>query len=477
MHASKLIKTLKLLSPAEIKSFGDFVHSPWFNKNEKLNSLIDILLGEYPKFEGSTLGKEILAQSLFGNDPKKEQKLNDHFSYLVTLLQEFLAFSGFKNDEILKKLYSIKKLQGSETDKEFERLSGQVKQKLESGSNKNFEYHYHFYLLEGEIDQYILRKNARDNYETFQHKVDSLDAFYLSEKLKSICEMLNREKVLASSYEPQIKEYIISNSDFISSVPSVMLYFHAYNMLFDPDNEEHFVLLKEELESNHHLFPVKEIRELYDYLQNFCIRNINKGRTDYLGILHDLYKSLLDKNIIYEKGFISEWDYKNIVSTGLRLKDYSWTEKFITDNKDKLHAEVSENAYIYNLATLYYERKDYKKAVSMLREIEFTDVFYALGARSVILKTYFEMDELDNLYSHLESFKTYLRRNKLISESQKTNYKNLLKYTGQLARMKEEMEFNKTVSKTGKLNSLKEEVQHSKNTANVSWLLEQIGKL
>ena len=466
-----------MLDTSEMRAYHDFVHSPFFNKNEKLCQMAGILLESYPGFEEKHVKKENVAKVLFGNDAKAEQKLNDHASYLVTLLHEFYAISGFKNEEIEKRLYTLRSLQNKEHGLEFERIAGQLKNIIEKNPNRNSDYHYHNYLLENEFDQYYLSKNERDKHDRFQNKVDALDAFYLSQKLKAACEMLNRQKVFTTVFShrmmEQIADYIEANTEYLSELPSVMVYYHCFNMLSQPEIESHFIQLKGELEKSSGVLPNTELRELYDYLQNFCIQKINKGETGYFNTLLEIYKSLLSNEIIYENGYLSEWDYKNIVSTGLRLKDYQWTEKFITEYKEKLHPDMRKNAYIYNLASLHYEKKEHSLAIKLLREIEFTDVFYSLGARSILLKTYYEMHEDESLYSSIDSFKTFLRRNKLISDYQKSIYQNLLKYTLQLNRIREDLEMDNSTGNIEKYNKLKETLGSAKETANIGWLTEQ----
>jgi hypothetical protein len=166
-----------------------------------------------------------------------------------------------------------------------------------------------------------------------------------------------------------------------------------------------------------------------------------------------------------------------MVSTGLRLKEYDWTLNFITEFKNRLPEESRSNAYIYNLANYYYETKDYKKSVKMLRDVEFTDVFYNLDAKSMMLKIFFERDEEESFRALTASFKIYLTRNKLISKQQYEMYNNLLKYSKKAFILKSKLPYQRKGNFSKKVAELKQKVSGTGNIINSRWLLGQIDQL
>ena len=60
-------------------------------------------------------------------------------------------------------------------------------------------------------------------------------------------------------------------------------------------------------------FSVEDLNNAYQYVKNFCIRLINKGRDDYRMILFDIYKTILsNKRLLNHATF--PWEFKNIVT-------------------------------------------------------------------------------------------------------------------------------------------------------------------
>ena len=122
------------------------------------------------------------------------------------------------------------------------------------------------------------------------------------------------------------------------------------------------------------------------------------------------------------------------------------------------------------MAWYHFFRKEYDKTLKTLLKVEFTDVYYHLDAKSLLLKTYYELGEEDALYSLFDAFKIYLRRNKLISEYQSEVYQNLIGYARRLVTAR-------NGSNRVNLDDLRKEVLESKRVADLNWLLSKIDEV
>ncbi len=173
---------------------------------------------------------------------------------------------------------------------------------------------------------------------------------------------------------------------------------------------------------------------MYSYAINYCIRRVNQGAPEFLEELFKQYLKSLDAGTLMENGFLSPWAYKNIIGVGLRLKKFGWTEDFIRQYNEKLGPDFRANALHYNLAELYYYKKEHDQALTHLNKVEFSDIYYNLDTKKMMLKIYYELDEIDALLSLLASFKMFLKRTKLISASNKVAYLNFVQALTLLAR-------------------------------------------
>ena len=192
---------------------------------------------------------------------------------------------------------------------------------------------------------------------------------------------------------------------------------------------------------------------------------INTGNDGYRKVLFDIYKTILRNRRMMKKGEFSPWEYKNIVTLGLRLQEEKWIQEFIHKYLNYLPTEERANAFTYNSAMLCYYQKNFRQTLKLLQAVEFTDLYYQLDARSILLKVYFETDDTETLLHHISAFKIFIRRNKLVSDYQKEIYLNFIRYALKIFRAGNNVK---------KLTLVKKEILSHQNISDKNWLLEQI---
>jgi len=97
-------------------------------------------------------------------------------------------------------------------------------------------------------------------------------------------------------------------------------------------------------------------------------------------------------------------------------------------------------------------------------QVEYDDVFYGIDSRKLLLQTYYEINEIEPMYSLMDSFRTLLKRNKTISDTHLNNNLNLIRFIGKLLAAK---------NQTPKLKKLKVEIAKTPSVAEKRWLLEK----
>jgi hypothetical protein len=162
---------------------------------------------------------------------------------------------------------------------------------------------------------------------------------------------------------------------------------------------------------------------------------INSGETQYYQEILLLYKLLLDEAIIFKNGTLTQWTFTNIITAGIRTRDYEWTERFIEDYQHYLAPDLRQNVYTYNLVNLYFEKKDYHSALRMLHNVEFTDAFYHLSAKLIQLKTYYLLAEHEALLALINATRRFVQRNRQLSDYQKKSSLNFLHILQRLSQL------------------------------------------
>jgi hypothetical protein len=361
-----------------------------------------------------------------------------------------------------------------EADKFFEQTLREARTTLDADPYRNAPYFYKAYLLQSELNTFFDRQKKRAYDASLQEAANYLDLFYLSTKLKYSCELINRQKLVASDYTLRLLKEISDHlrEHAYDDYPSIGIYYQILMTFVEGDNDVHFEKLKLLLTEHTDKFPPSEARDMYAYAQNYTIRKINAGEKQFLRQYFDISKAALEKGLLMVDGDLSPWTYKNLVVAALRVGEFEWAEQFIKAYKSKLNEKFRSNAYNYNMGALMFYKAQYGEALRLINQVEFTDIFYALDTRTMQIKIYYQLDEWDPMQSAIEAFKVYLRRNKTLSDNVKVLYNNFLKFTDKLSRL--------TKRDKQKLTELQERINETRQVADLGWLQgkveEKLGK-
>lgn len=301
-----------------------------------------------------------------------------------------------------------------------------------------------------------------------QNLSDNLDVYYIANKLKYCCEILNRQNILQVTYQAPFLDFIVQylQKGYLKNIPLIAVYFQLLLMLRHSNTELHYTKLKTIVKKYNADFTVNELRDMYAFIQNYCIRQINSGNLKYLQELFGIYKRMLEQKIIFENNELAHSQFKNITAIALRVNEFDWAENFINIYSSSLNKTLRRNAVHYNLARLYFARKQYRQSLKQLTAVEFTDVYYHLDSKSLLLKIYYETEEFETLFSLINTFRVYLRRSKLISEYQRSVYANLVTQTRRLAKIKSGSKYS--------LEKIKSTIEANPKIADIVWLKEKI---
>lgn len=478
MKQTHFIKILKELDVKELKRFEEWINSPFFNKNEKLKKLYRVILEYAPNFDHSQFTKETVYKATLGDIPFTATRFNNILSDLLQLLFQYLAHENYQNTSEFEKLCLMNELFKRGLTNSMLKVGKRFQKVRQQNPIQNSSTFFDNYLYYKQMDEYRLTEPTRDFDNNLQAKNDELDLFYLATKLKIACDMASRNLVVQGNYECHFIENLIAELNFnvekYKSYPAISVYFNVLQTMQNEENETHYNELKTLLADNLSAFPKEELRILYDYVRNYCIRKINQGNANYYQEILTLYQFLLDKKIIFKNGFLTQWDYKNIVTVGVRLGELDWTEQFIHQYKTMLPPKEQENAYIYNLAAFHFEAKHYKKSLLLLHEVRFTDSSYYIGAKIIQLKSYYELEESDAFYALIEAFRIYLLRNKTLSDYRKRANLNFLKLAQKVFKLKENEYIIGKKAFAEKLNKLKSQVANTSPLVNKQWLVDNL---
>ncbi|MGK0391196.1 MAG: hypothetical protein ACI94Y_003958 [Maribacter sp.] len=430
MQNSKLILLLKSFSVREYKEFQRFVASPFFNTNEEVVMFFTILKKLSPHFKEGRINKEQILKKMYPSKKFDDAHCKFLMNQLLKLAERYIAIANMEQKDTMKDYYLLDSYMQRGIDKNYQFILKKTKKILQSKKERDADFLHQEYLLTDIANLHFDKQSKRQGNEHLQQMVDTFDKYYMANKLKYTCQMLNNQSIISESYNISLAAEVstfIHKNDY-SHIPAVHLYHNLY-MLLTGGKKGQFISTVQLFKDYRSTFGKTELRQILYFLVNFCIRQLKSGDDGdyYFNELFTLYQEGVDTGLLLEQGQINPWDYKNIIKIGLKLKRFTETESFIIDYNDKLKEQYKEDALHYNLAELYYYKKKPQKALEHLIEVEFSDIYYILGTKKILLKIYYETDEYDAMESLLISFQTYLKRNKLISENVRDTYLNFTK--------------------------------------------------
>ncbi|MBC7776638.1 MAG: hypothetical protein H7246_14490 [Phycisphaerae bacterium] len=467
MTTSLLIRAFQQLSAKERSAFVEFVRCPLFNRRPEVLRLSEHLAANIGKTAQMTLAAERLFEAAFPDEIYDNSRLRLAMSYALEALRQYLGLIEWQSDKAECQQTIVRALRNRGMDKLFNKALDKAATHGERRNVRDAQHHFHQYQLHQEKLEHKARRERSVNLN-LQPLPDELTTFYVSEMLRHACSALMHQAVAGQTYHMQLLSAILGvvEQGPMLETPAVAVYYHAYRMLQSPEEELPFEQLKHLLAQHEGRFGQEEMRGLYLMAINGCIRRMNAGKKLYIREAFDVYRAALERNFLTENGFLSSFTFKNIIRIGAALGEHDWTEQFIEQQRSALHPHERDNTYRYNRAFLYFQKADYAQAMPLLQQVDLEDPLNNLHARRMLVRSYYELGEQDALESLLQSFGTFLNRQKNLGYHQALNL-NFVRFMLRLIKLVP----NDEVAKV----SLWKELAAEKQVAEREWLMEKLG--
>jgi hypothetical protein len=463
----KLLKTLGSFTRDELGRFRDYILSSYLSNKGPLLEFLDVLLPMISK--GKTPTAAQMLKLLLKTARLSRATYRNLFADLSKLVQGFLQNERYADKPEQAVSDVLTAVNAKRLNKLFD-INISLARRLQSNvSNRSAEFYLREFVIATENDFHKALARAGRDKETPERMMEQLDEFYITNKLRYSCEDRHFQQYANKEEgDMQIAGFmaLIDEGRYEQRI-SIQVYAAIYKMLNEEDVEEHFGRLKELLKLHQKELPEVILRDAYVFAINYCVRKVNKGKFNYLRDVYELYKIALDKKFLYDENELSPWDYSNIMALGVQLRDYKWSEKIIEVYKERIPtAGKKMNVITFNMAKMYFFSGRYKDVLQLLEGVKSDELMYILGVNTLLIKTYYEMGEKEELYRHLAAFKLNLKRRRKIGAAERKSYLQFIDYATQLS------ELPRREKKA--LKALKQAIDAQPDTAESEWLLERV---
>lgn len=476
MFKSALIETLKTFSRQDIKEFGLFIQSPFFNTNQSVIKLYEQIKKLYPEFEEKQTDKKILFERAFG-----KIKYNDSFMRMTVfrffeLAKEFLIHKNLQRDYLLKETLLLDELNNRELDNLMMKSISGLDRKIEKEKAKDAKTYYAKYRLEyfkndikARDTKMITYKDTLDKDLMIEQK--SLNTFFFISSLKFFQYFLNQKNFVVNAegypeFMNNIIQYLKSNEDYLN-IPALKIYYYLVLLIITKDDKYFFELKKILFEDKDDLSFVEK-NNIITVLRNYGQQKYSMGELEFIGIQFELLKFSIEKGMLNSSPgikYISETRFMNIVWAGLRASEFEWVEEFIKKHISKIESAKRQYVLAYNSARLEFEKGNYSKALEKLGESgSIKNIYYKAAVKHLTLMLYYDLHWFVPAADLLDAYRHFIRTDKLLPETHKTQCSAFINYFNRLLKINDNIG-NNTLELSKLISELKSTSQE--------WLLKK----
>ena len=477
MVKSNLIELLKTFSPAEIKEFGEFVKSPFFNKNDKVTALYNVIRKSYPGLESSVLSKDKVFKKIYPGEKFRDNTLRLLMFYLYECAKKFIQMNRFQKDTISSNLYLVRDLIDRDLLKEAEKVLKENIKALENTVHKNEEFFWNNYInyteyLTLQENQYADRYEKYMTGKTLENLILNLTDNYLLRLLKLYTVVLNTNAMFKTGYDVQYYRNVLGmfERSHFKSNPVLEIYYLAAKMLECPEDENYYYEFKKLVMTGEGNYSHDLLDDLYINLENYCVRKGRVGKKKFDRELFDIYNIEIDRKLYKNGNYMLPNFYKSAVATAMMVDEHKWAEKFIEEYKNELVPEYRESVYRHCYARVFIYKKDYNKALEYLSKVRTDEIYLKTETKLLFAFVYFELGIDDSLSYLLDTMRHFFKNDRFMSDDKKNFYWDFVKILNKLNTAK----FKASL---GNLFEIKELINSKEKLFLKNWLLEKANEL
>lgn len=447
---------LKHLTEEELLRFEKFIRSPYFNTSLKLCELYDLIKLN----DEDTLDKQKVFSLLYPGEKYNDPRLRKLQSELKKLYDKFLGYTGIeKLDPFSIETNKLEIMQEKGMQNDFSAAYRQFSKTLSSQYFK--EDPYYKSLSRIELLQYYEGYNKLKNPSPKGLEKASLnmDLHYVYSKLNLIRDILLHNVMNKDKYSSEIRffdeilKFAEDNKVFISREhPSLYIIYLTVMATLKETDQQYIDELAGYIKKNEKKFDKMRLNYYYTYLASYYWNRINAGALSFRPRLFEVYKQMERRNVIKSEKYIPHSAFNSIVIAAVWAKDFIWLEKFIEKYKTEIEPEYYHDVYNLSMAKLHFYSSNYESSLKHLNNVVYRTPNYYINAKTIMLKTLYELGDYDGMKYSLDSIKHYMYRNNILNSQQIHNLKMLIKYFKYLlkVRTKDNVELQKFIELLGR---------------------------
>lgn len=482
---SNLLKILKTFSKEEILEFEKYILSPIYNTQGTLIRLYSELRKFYPEFSDKELSKEKLFEKVNPGKEYNDVIFRKYMSNLLKLAEGYLVYLEYQNKPEKQAINLLDQYDKRNLNGFYDKLLDQTENNAKERkiiSNESFYYKH----LREEIK--VIHNIRTNKLHLMKPDLKKSHIYLLMHVLLSSTAYNNMMLVNRKSFKEADDNNFFGNffkafdminylriQDCLEEEEKWFVELCNYDNLLmnDPYDPVNLNKMNEYIKKLIPHFNKNLLYTFFSHLNIFCLLNISKGEQYLKRKLFENYKLMISSGLYSDekREFINFSEYKTILYSALRLKEFDWCEKFIEKFKNYHNPGNRNNIIIYSNACLKFETGDFESSMDFLSGLNADNVMLQLDKNILHLLIYYEKNYFDTALSLVDTFRHFLKDNKILSKEVIDNHCNFMGYYKTILRLKQSnvniLDFE----------YLKKEISCNENVRRKEWLLEKIDEI
>lgn len=467
MQNTGLISILKTFEPSEIKEFGDFVRSPYFNKKESVIKLYDYLRKYHPAFEESKIPKEEVHRKIFPGTAYNDGFMRKIIFNLNKLAESYITYNRSKNNPVESGFELLSELNNRNLGKLFVKHFNEITSEVESAPYKNYLYYRRKFILGVNRTTYIdknrykmdLHDKKESHNEHIKEKLYYFTNYFLLLSLDIYRTLKYQDYTDRFEFNDRLLDNIISflldelnkreNQGFPDYVENLTTKVYLYEIMLmneksgsvDLPKDKYYKKLKEILSKEVNNLSHDSRFSLFNILVQHCANRILRGFKEYSNERWELDKIALEQGIfksVVETHFPPP-AFASFVRDASEVKEFDWAESFIEAYKNKLEPVNYETVLNLSHSLIHFNKNEHEKALAFLNKIKPVKRWeFKFAVKELTLMVYYELSMFTQAYYLIDSFRHFITSmTKNFSSERIESRNNFLKYFTGLLKLKE----------------------------------------
>ena len=482
MHKTQLIQLLKVTNPEELKGLGTYLKSQNGSVNKSMIALLNYVKKYAPAYESPKLEKAKVTAYLAKKDITQE--LNKLAYDLKVALENFLIAYDIEQDEGLKQellLKTLKKRNHPDYQKHNKKLIETTKKRWE----KELDHHdlWTLFQLNYTVWSDINTQKFKASTDFLQAANQYLDVYYWLNKLKINTELTSSKSIIANQIEAMPLSLIqksINQYPLLSKRSDIQIWLKNLQLIEDNNDVAYFALKEALITSVANISP-KDARDIFVFLNNYCVKNLNSRTKQFALEGVSLFKLAEKHQFLLENQRIRDLEYTNAATFGLMAPDVDWTFTFINKYYQYLAPELKEATFALVNAQYHFSTKAFAEVWNWLHSVDLPNhltLSTNIKIRTLTIRAFYEIwqqkdfepaEEIGVLSSQIQSFENYIKGNPYLATVKKKGYLNFTLFFKDLIHLKKDL-----VHQQKQLHRIQKQLNQNSIVLLKKWLNEKI---